>query len=67
MRKNGVNSLENILKKILNKPKLKKKLEEIAVLNQFDIILGDNLKGYISINILKWYFVYSLKFLCIKK
>ena len=48
MRKNGVNSLENILKKILNKPNLKKKLEETEVLNQIDIILGDNLKSYIS-------------------
>lgn len=48
MRRNGVNSLESILKKILNKPKLKKKLEETEVLNQIEEILGDNLKSYIS-------------------
>ena len=40
MRRNGVNSLENILKKIFNKPKLKKKLEETEVLNQIEEILG---------------------------
>ena len=48
MRRNGVNSLENILKKILNKPKIKKKLEETEVLNQIEEILGNNLKIYIS-------------------
>lgn len=48
MRRNGVNSLENILKKIFNKPKIKKKLEEIEVLNQIEEILGNNLKIYIS-------------------
>ena len=48
MRRNSVNSLESILKKILNKPKLKKKLEEREVLNQIEEILGDNLKSYIS-------------------
>ena len=48
MRRNGVNSLESILKKILNKPKLKKKFEETEVLNQIEEILGDNLKCYIS-------------------
>ena len=48
MRINGVNSLENILKKIFNKPKIKKKLEETEVLNQIEEILGNNLKIYIS-------------------
>ena len=48
MRRNGVNSLENILKKIFNKPKIKKKLEETEVLNQVEEILGNNLKIYIS-------------------
>ena len=48
MRRNGVNSLENILKKIFNKPKIKKKLEETEVLNQIEEILGNNLKIYIS-------------------
>ena len=48
MKRNGVNSLENILKKIFNKPKIKKKLEETEVLNQIEEILGNNLKIYIS-------------------
>ena len=48
MRRNGVNSLENILKKIFNNPKIKKKLEETEVLNQIEEILGNNLKIYIS-------------------
>ena len=48
MKRNGVNSLENILKKIFNKPKIKKKLEETEVLNQIEEILGSNLKIYIS-------------------
>lgn len=48
MRRNSINSLESILKKIINKPKLKKKLEETEALNQIEEILGSNLKGYIS-------------------
>ena len=48
MKGNGINSLENILKKIFNKPKIKKKLEETEVLNQIDEILGNNLTTYIS-------------------
>ena len=47
MKGNGINSLENILKKIFNKPKIKKKLEETEVLNQIDEILGNNLTTYI--------------------
>jgi len=47
-RKNGINSLEDILKKISNKPKLKKKLESIEILDKLDEILGSNLVKYVS-------------------
>ena len=47
-RKNSINSLEDILKKISNKPKLKKKLESIEILNKLDEILGSNLVKYVS-------------------
>lgn len=48
MRRKGVNSIEEILKKISNKPKLKKKLEGVEVLDQLDDILGSNLRKYVS-------------------
>ena len=47
MRKKGFNSLESILKKISNKPKLKNKLEAMEVLDNLDNILGNNLTKYI--------------------
>ena len=46
--KKGLNSLENILIKISKKPKLKKRLEGVEVLDQLDNILGENLKSYIK-------------------
>ena len=46
-RRNQIKSLEDILKKFSNKPKVKKKLDEIEALNQLDIILGKNLQSYI--------------------
>ena len=47
MRKKGVISLEELLKKMSNKPKLKKKLDGVEVLDQFDKILGSNLRKYV--------------------
>tara|TARA_Y100001968_G_C19123574_1_gene603109 strand:+ start:252 stop:545 length:294 start_codon:yes stop_codon:yes gene_type:complete len=42
-----INTLEDILKKISNKPKLKKKLDGVEALNQLNSILGKNLQSYI--------------------
>ena len=42
-----INSLEDVLKKISNKPKFKKKLEGVEVLDQLNSILGKNLQVYI--------------------
>ena len=47
MRKKGVISLEELLKKMSNKPKLKKKLDGVEALDQFDKILGSNLRKYV--------------------
>ena len=47
MRKKGVISLEELLRKMSNKPKLKKKLDGVEVLDQFDKILGSNLRKYV--------------------
>ena len=47
MRKKGVISLEELLKKMSNKPKLKKKLDGVEALDQFDKILGSNLSKYV--------------------
>ena len=47
-RKNKINSLEYILKKFSNKPKLKKKLDGVEALNQLNTILGKNLQSYIT-------------------
>lgn len=47
-RRSGINSLEDILKKISNKPKLKKKLESVEILDKLDEILGSNLVKYVS-------------------
>ena len=47
-RRKKINSLEDILKKFSNKPKLKKKLDGVEALNQLNIILGKNLQSYIT-------------------
>ena len=47
-RRNKINSLEDILKKISNKPKLKKKLDGVEVLDQLNTILGKNIQVYIT-------------------
>jgi hypothetical protein len=48
MRKKGVSSLEDLLKKMSNRPKLKKKLDGVEALDQLDEILGNNLKQYVT-------------------
>ena len=48
MRKKGVSSLEDLLKKMSNRPKLKKKLDGVEALDQLDEILGNNLKKYVT-------------------
>ena len=47
-RRNKINSLEDILKKFSNKPKLKKKLDGVEALDQLNTILGKNLQSYIT-------------------
>ena len=47
IRNEAVN-IKTILKKISKNPKLKKKLEETEVLVKVNLIIGDNLKKYIS-------------------
>jgi len=47
-KKSGIKSLEDILKKISNKPKLKKKLEKVDVTDALDEVLGTNLRKYIT-------------------
>lgn len=47
-KKSGIKSLEDILKKISNKPKLKKKLEKVDVTDALDEVLGANLRKYIT-------------------
>ncbi|MBT3417818.1 MAG: DUF721 domain-containing protein [Flavobacteriales bacterium] len=47
-RRKGIKSLEEILKKFTNKPKLKKKLDGVEALDQLDTILGSNLRKYVS-------------------
>ena len=47
-KKSGIKSLEDILKKISNKPKLKKKLEKVDVTDALDEVLGTNLRKYIN-------------------
>ena len=47
-RRKKINSLEDILKKFSNKPKLKKKLDGVEALDQLNTILGKNLQSYIS-------------------
>ena len=48
MRKKGVSSLEDLLKKMSNRPKLKMKLDGVEALDQLDEILGNNLKKYVT-------------------
>lgn len=48
MRKKGVISLEELLRKMSNKPKLKEKLDGVEALDQVDKILGSNLKKYVT-------------------
>ena len=48
MRKKGVSSLEDLLKKMSNRPKLKKKLDGVEAMDQLDEILGNNLKKYVT-------------------
>jgi len=48
MRKKGVSSLEDLLRKMSNRPKLKKKLDGVEALDQLDEILGNNLKKYVT-------------------
>ena len=47
-RRKKINSLEDILKKFSNKPKLKKKLDGVEAMDQLNTILGKNLQSYIS-------------------
>ena len=47
-RRKKINSLEDILKKFSNKPKLKKKLDGVEALDQLNTILGKNLQSYIT-------------------
>tara|TARA_B110000196_G_scaffold203480_1_gene174303 strand:+ start:346 stop:639 length:294 start_codon:yes stop_codon:yes gene_type:complete len=47
-RRKGIKSLEEILKKFTNKPRLKKKLDGVEALDQLDTILGSNLRKYVS-------------------
>ena len=47
-RRNDAVNIKTILKKISKNPKLKKRLEETEVLEKVNLILGDNLKKYIS-------------------
>ena len=47
-RRKKINSLEDILKKISKKPKLKKKLDGVEALDQLNTILGKNLQSYIT-------------------
>tara|TARA_X000000368_G_C22628374_1_gene535484 strand:- start:102 stop:395 length:294 start_codon:yes stop_codon:yes gene_type:complete len=47
-KKSGIKSLEDILNKISNKPKLKKKLEKVDVTDALDEVLGYNLRKYIT-------------------
>tara|TARA_B100001029_G_C14951253_1_gene388924 strand:+ start:363 stop:656 length:294 start_codon:yes stop_codon:yes gene_type:complete len=42
-----INTLQDILKKISNKPKFKIKLDGVEALNQLNSILGKNLQSYI--------------------
>ena len=48
MRKKGVSSLEDLLRKMSNRPKLKKKLDGVEAMDQLDEILGNNLKKYVT-------------------
>ena len=48
MKKKGVSSLEDLLRKMSNRPKLKKKLDGVEALDQLDEILGNNLKKYVT-------------------
>ena len=47
-RRNKIKSLEDILKKISEKPKLKKMLDGMEALDQLSNILGKNLQNYIT-------------------
>ena len=47
-RRNDAVNIKTILKKISKNPKLKKKLAETEVLEKVNLIIGDNLKKYIS-------------------
>ncbi len=47
-RRNDIVDIKTVLKKISKNPKLKKRLEETEVLEKVNLIIGDNLKKYIS-------------------
>ena len=48
MRRKGVNSIKDIISKLMNSPKAKEKLVEIEVINHLEDILGDKLNQYIT-------------------
>jgi len=47
-RRNDAVDIKTLLKKISKNPKLKKRLEETEILEKVNLIIGDNLKKYIS-------------------
>ena len=47
-RRRKINRIEDILKNVSNKPKLKQNLEMVEVLDQVTTILGKNLQSYIT-------------------
>ena len=47
MRKERVNSIKEILQKLVKKQKFTKKLDEVEVINQLEKIIGNNLNKYI--------------------
>ena len=47
MRNKGAKRLKDILKNVIKKQKLGKKLDDVEVLNQLNLILGKNLQAYI--------------------
>lgn len=47
MRKERVNSIKEILQKLVKKKKFTKKLDEVEVINQLEKMIGNNLNKYI--------------------
>jgi len=48
MKKNNLNSINKIIKKIVSNPKLSIRLEELDAIEIWYNLIGDNLKKYIS-------------------